>query len=52
MSDGPIASYTVGDCPVLEEMQRRLCQFKTSMQSLDRAEQQVEALRRTIRHYR
>ena len=45
---GKVKSYQVGDCPVLEGMQRYLCQFKTSMQTLEKAEQQVEALRQTI----
>lgn len=48
---GRVKSYQEGDCPVLEAMQPRLCQFKTSMQTIQKAEQQVEALRATIRHY-
>lgn len=46
---GTVKSYQEGDCPVCESVQPRLCQFKTSMQTLDRVEQQVDALRKTIR---
>lgn len=48
---GKVKGYHQGDCPVLEEMQKYLCQFKTSMQTLDAVERQVEALRKTIRFY-
>ena len=48
---GKVKSYNVGDCPVLEEMQPRLCQFKTSMQSLDKVRAQVDALQATLRSY-
>ncbi|MBX3177606.1 MAG: DegT/DnrJ/EryC1/StrS family aminotransferase [Candidatus Hydrogenedentes bacterium] len=46
---GAVKSYQAGDCPVCEALQPRLCQFKTSMQTLERVEQQVGALRNTIR---
>ncbi|MCA9108699.1 MAG: DegT/DnrJ/EryC1/StrS family aminotransferase [Planctomycetaceae bacterium] len=46
---GTVKSYQEGDCPVCEKLQPRLCQFKTSMQSLDAVETQVNALRATIR---
>ena len=45
---GTVKSYQVGDCPVFEGMQKHLCLFKTSMQTLERVEQQAEALRKTI----
>ena len=48
---GTVKSYQAGDCPVLEQMQPTLCQFKTSMQTLEKAERQVEALQRTIRYF-
>ena len=48
---GKVKSYQEGDCPVCEELQPRLCQFKTSMQTLERVDQQVDALRETIRHF-
>lgn len=48
---GDVKSYHEGDCPIIEEMQKYLCQFKTSMQTLDAVERQVEALQKTIRYY-
>jgi perosamine synthetase len=48
---GAVKSYETGDCPVIEEMQPTLCQFKTSMQTLEKAEQQIEALQKTVRHF-
>ena len=51
MTRGKVKSYQAGDCPVLEEMQPRLCQFKASMQTLDKVRVQVEALQATIRYY-
>lgn len=48
---GKVKSYQEGDCPTIEKLQRRLCQFKTSMQSLDKVEQQVQALQKTIRYF-
>ncbi len=47
--EGKVKSYQAGDCPVCEAVQPFLCQFKTSMQTLERVEGQVEALRKTIR---
>ncbi len=49
---GSVKRYQEGDCPVCEALQPRLCQFKTSMQSLDRATAQVDALGKTIRAIR
>lgn len=46
---GTTKSYQEGDCPVCESVQPHLCQFKTSMQTLERVEQEVDALRKTIR---
>ena len=48
---GSVKSYQPGDCPVCESLQPRLCQFKTSMQTLEKVEPQIDALRRTIRHF-
>jgi len=48
---GTVKSYQVGDCPVLEGMQKILCLFKTSMQTLPKAEAQIEALRQTIKSF-
>ena len=46
---GKVKSYQAGDCPICESVQPFLCQFKTSMQTLERVEGQVDALRKTIR---
>lgn len=48
---GNVKSYREGDCPNTEAFQKRLFLFKTNMQTLDKVEQQVEALRATIRHF-
>ena len=48
---GSVKSYQQGDCPVCESLQPRLCQFKTSMQTLEKVEMQFDALRRTIRGF-
>jgi perosamine synthetase len=48
---GAVKSYQLGDCPVVERLQRYLCQFKTGMQSLDKVNQQVDALQKVIRSY-
>ncbi len=45
---GTVKSYQEGDCPVFEGMQKTLCQFKTSFQTLEKTERQAEALRLTI----
>ena len=49
---GSIKSYNEGDCPVIEDLQKRLCLFKTSMQTLPKASAQVDALQATIRYFR
>jgi len=46
---GNVKSYQPGDCPVCESLQPRLCQFKTSMHTLEKVQSQVDALRKTIR---
>ena len=48
---GAVKRYSRGDCPIVESMQSRLCLFKAGMQTLDKINGQVEALRATIRHY-
>jgi len=48
---GRVKSYNEGDCPQIEALQRCLCQLKTSMQTRQKADQQVEALQKTIRYY-
>ncbi|MFH0964368.1 MAG: DegT/DnrJ/EryC1/StrS family aminotransferase [Planctomycetota bacterium] len=49
---GDVKCYGVGDCPNVELFRKRLCLFKTSMQTLERVEREMEALRATILHYR
>ena len=48
---GKVKGYHEGDCPNVESFRRHLCLFKTSMQTLDRVNEQVDALQATIRHY-
>ena len=49
--EGSVKRYSRGDCPNVESLQSRLCLFKAGMQTLDRVNGQVEALRATIRHF-
>ena len=48
---GEVKGYDPADYPNVESFRKRLCQFKTSMQTLEKVEKEVEALRATIRHY-
>lgn len=48
---GSIKSYNKGDCPNVERFRKYICLFKTGMQTLDKVNAQVEALRSTIRYY-
>ena len=48
---GNVKSYNEGDCPNVEAFRKRLCLFKTNMQTLDKVNAEVDALRATIRHY-
>ncbi len=48
---GRVKRYTLGDCPNVENYRKSLCLFKTSMQTPDAVETQVDALRATIRYY-
>jgi dTDP-4-amino-4,6-dideoxygalactose transaminase len=48
---GRVKCYGPGDCPQVEAFRSRLCLFKTGMQTLEKVETQVEALRSTIRYY-
>jgi len=48
---GRMKSYSEGDCPNVETFQKTLCLFKTGMQTLDKMNAQVDALRSTIRYY-
>ena len=48
---GRVKSYNAGDCPKVETFRKQLCLFKTGMQTLDKVNRQVDALRATIRYY-
>ena len=48
---GSVKGYSPDDYPLVESFRKRMCWFKTSMQTLDKVENEVEALRATIRHY-
>ena len=48
---GKVKSYKIGDYPNVESFRKNLCLFKTGIQSLDKVEIQVDALRETIRYY-
>ena len=48
---GQVKGYAEGLCPNVEAFRRRLCLFKTGMQTRAEVDAQVEALRRTIRSF-
>ena len=48
---GQVKSYNEGDCPNVEAFRRRICLFKTGMQTLDKVRAQVDALGATIRYF-
>ena len=48
---GNVKSYNQGDCPNVETFRKTMCLFKTGMQTLKKVEAQIQALRKTIRHY-
>ena len=48
---GKVKGYNEGDCPNVEEFRKNVCLFKTGMQTLEKVNEQVDALRSTIRHY-
>jgi perosamine synthetase len=48
---GRVKSYKEGDCPNVEKFRKTLCLFKTGMQTLEKVNAQVDALRSTIRYY-
>lgn len=43
--------YKLGLCPVAEELQPKLMQFKTNYRDFELARRKAEALRKTIRHF-
>jgi len=48
---GAVKAYRTGDCPTAERLRNSLCLFKTGSQTLAKVDSQLDALRRTIRHY-
>ena len=48
---GNVKSYNEGDCPNVEEFRKYLCLFNTGMQTLEKVNVQVDALRATIQYY-
>ena len=48
---GAVKSYRMGDCPQVERCRKTLCLFKTGMQTLEKVQNEVEALRKTIQYY-
>ncbi len=48
---GKVKGYQPGDYPNVESIYQSLCCFKTSMQTIERVDREMEALRATIRHY-
>ena len=48
---GAVKAYRAGDCPTAEKLRSTLCLFKTGSQTLAKVDGQLDALRRTIRHY-
>jgi perosamine synthetase len=51
LSTERIESYRLGLCPVAENLQKRLMQFKTNYWELERAEEQAEILRKTLKNF-
>jgi hypothetical protein len=48
---GSVKSYREGDCPNVESFRKRLFLFKTGMQTFEKVENEINALRATIRYY-
>lgn len=48
---GDVKGYAEGDCPNVEAFQRKLFLFKTGMQTHEKVERELDALRATIRYY-
>jgi len=48
---GRVKAYREGDCPNVEAYRKHLCLFKTGMQTLDKVNRELDALRAAIRHY-
>ena len=48
---GNVKSYNPADYPNIESIRKRLCAFKTSMQTMEKIDRDIDALDATIRHY-
>ena len=48
---GSVKDYPAGDYPNVESVYKSLCCFKTGMQTLEKVDREMDALRATIRHY-
>ena len=48
---GKVKGYEPADYPNIESIRKRMCQFKTSMQTLEKIDREVDALEATIRHF-
>ncbi|MDP6152825.1 MAG: DegT/DnrJ/EryC1/StrS family aminotransferase, partial [Phycisphaeraceae bacterium] len=48
---GSVKGYDPTGYPNIESIRKRLCQFKTSAQTLDKVDREVDALEATIRHF-
>ena len=48
---GEVKSYHEGDCPNVESFQKHIFLFKTGMQTLEKIEREVDALRASIEYY-
>ena len=47
---GKVKGYHAGEHPVAESLRKRLCLFKTGMQTIEKVNGQLDALRAVIRH--
>jgi hypothetical protein len=48
---GDVKRYSEGDCPNVESFRKRLFLFKTGMQTMEKIQNEIDALRATIRYY-
>ena len=46
-----VKAHGAGDCPNAEDFRRYLCLFKTGSQTLEKVDRQIDAIRKTLRHY-
>ena len=48
---GTVKRYRDGDCPNVESFRQRICLLKTGMQTLEKVDREVRALRKTINYF-